>query len=622
MGCFKIFPPIGIARVGNSEQFYLAPEEPIATDNKKPHLLSLPIPLQLNGNKPTLPITESGSSFEENDFRDNDGKMCRQGVRFRIYYYAGDETEPQEVKIGEQINNKTVNKITWKVRIANKKASWYKFLTNNGEDGYAPNHPLRNGSEENETNRQNQLILAPDCQSLDTSTDTQNIKNFTVSDLENLYPTVDGFTVNNQTIESLGEIYLDTEGRLVFVGGYGRSGSINDPPQIKSYANNDDWFDDTSDGPVLAQVHLDGENPITVEYPAWVIVAPPAHAPQIPHMVTLYDTMFDTAVRHLNFNTKIYNDGYWDDKYKPSWQDQIKPILDRASLTTWVTAMPPKPHTFDYDKLANIDPKYNGLRQYFFSQMRPPNQKNTLKSKTTGYPMMPYLAGDDATTSSENSSKYLTLTDTQYFFLQQWANGKFDPGNSEEPKAPDTFTMASLEACVGGAFSPGIEMTWICRNPKLYQEPFRIKHKYPYNELDNKPLSLGLNWDQGFEPGDVTRYMAVPWQADFDVCTAQSLDRIVWWWPAQRPLFVYLKPDDIEGDTDENTDYPDETIKNKQVAWVGSSYDQNADDYLILGYLEMVEKWHKLGFVFDINQNSSVSNWDGPYFAEVQRPKD
>ncbi|MBC6417799.1 MAG: hypothetical protein GDA44_02885, partial [Prochloron sp. SP5CPC1] len=306
--------------------------------------------------------------------------------------------------------------------------------------------------------------------------------------------------------------------------------------------------------------------------------------------------------------------GLWKYDYQPNFQEEIQPILERASIFPWVTAMPPKPHTFDYNLLGNPSPEYNSLRQYFFSQIRPPNEKNTLKSKTTGYPMMPYLAGDDATGSSQKSSKYLTLTDTQYFLLQQWAKGNFDDSsilNKTLEDDPEDLTKASLENCVGGAFSPGIEMTWICRNPKIYSEPFRLKHKQ--NVGTN--LSLGMDLDEGLEPGDVTKFMALPWQADFNECSYQPLDRIVWWWPAQRPLFVYLEEDPsdigIRGQS-----APDETIKDRQVPWVGTDYDQNRPDYMIFADdVEMVEKWYQLGFVFDVGPKDNIDN----YYAEVAR---
>lgn len=600
MGIYKIFPAIGVARVGNSLQFYLAPET----------AGSLPTPLTIAGDGTVqLPIQEAGS-FSRDDFRDSDGKMRRQAVRFRIYHYESEsDTNPIEVKLGgPQIDGKNVTKIVWKVRVANKKASWYQFQTKNGEDGYAPNHPLRNSDVEGDDNRR-ALIIDPGSKTIDTDGGFEQTVLFDRAGGGTwpptpLYPEVSDISINDTTINQLGEMYLDTEGNLIFAGGFGRSGSKNDPPEMQDYANSDGWWDDTSDGTVSAEVFLDGISSGDVNSPAWVLVGPPGYAPQILNMVTLYDTMLDVAVRNMNYRPDIYEDGFWKYDYLPNFEQEIQPILVRASMFPWVTAIPPKPHTFDHNLLGNPDVQYNGLRQYFFSQIRPPNEKNTLKSKTTGYPMMPYLAGDDATGSSQKSSKYLSLTDTQYFLLQQWAEGKFDSTSNSTPDVAEQLTIGSLENCVGGAFSPGIEMTWICRNPKIYSEPFRIKHK-PMAAEDS--LSLGMNLDEGLEPGDATQFMALPWQADFNECAYQPLDRIVWWWPAQRPLFVYLE-DDLTR--------TDETIQDRQVPWVGTDYDQNRPDYMIFPEnVEMVEKWHQLGFVFDIGPKDDLDQ----YFAEVAR---
>ncbi len=63
MANYKIYPPIGIARVGNAtEDFYIGPEE-------------------YRG----LPTTPDGKPVTEKGFRDNQGRMCRQAARFRIY---------------------------------------------------------------------------------------------------------------------------------------------------------------------------------------------------------------------------------------------------------------------------------------------------------------------------------------------------------------------------------------------------------------------------------------------------------------------------------------------------------------------------------------------------------
>ena len=46
---------------------------------------------------------------------------------------------------------------------------------------------------------------------------------------------------------------------------------------------------------------------------------------------------------------------------------------------------------------------------------------------------------------------------------------------------------AALDNCVGAAFSPGIEVTWISRHAELFAAPLRIRAKRDVRP----PLSLG-----------------------------------------------------------------------------------------------------------------------------------
>jgi hypothetical protein len=98
--------------------------------------------------------------------------------------------------------------------------------------------------------------------------------------------------------------------------------------------------------------------------------------------------------------------------------------------------------------------------------------------------------------------------------------------------------------------------------------------------------------------------MALPWQADFNECSKQGIgERYVWWWPVQRPDYVFIeRGDDL-----------------RQVAWVGTDADQNAPDYLQFDDdIEMVTLWSKLGFVFNTGTDQK------PRFVEVARelPRD
>jgi len=88
-----------------------------------------------------------------------------------------------------------------------------------------------------------------------------------------------GQVVSNPRIETLGPLATDGNGRLLVLGGKGESGSVPGASAITSYANNDGWFDDVSDGPVTVYLALKGK-PVAV-VPAWVICPPPDFAPHL-----------------------------------------------------------------------------------------------------------------------------------------------------------------------------------------------------------------------------------------------------------------------------------------------------------------------------------------------------
>src|SRR5919108_277140 len=73
--------------------------------------------------------------------------------------------------------------------------------------------------------------------------------------------------------ETAGGLRTDDQGRLIVLGGHGRSGSERRTVRILDYANNDGWWDDTSDGPVTARLVLDDGTIVPVETGRWVLVA-------------------------------------------------------------------------------------------------------------------------------------------------------------------------------------------------------------------------------------------------------------------------------------------------------------------------------------------------------------
>src|ERR1700741_4131060 len=87
----EIYPPIGIARVGNSpDKYFFGPEIPDVREEDK------------------------------DNYRDEKGRIKRQAVCFRLF---GLNSKGQVVKE----LSATDGEITWTVHVANKKAAWYNF---------------------------------------------------------------------------------------------------------------------------------------------------------------------------------------------------------------------------------------------------------------------------------------------------------------------------------------------------------------------------------------------------------------------------------------------------------------------------------------------------------------
>src|SRR5262249_8488313 len=100
-------------------------------------------------------------------------------------------------------------------------------------------------------------------------------------------------------IQTLGELRSDAAGHLLVIGGMGQSGfdKAIGSETLTTFANNDGWFDDMSDGPVDAQLSINGAPQTVVG--AWVLVGPPDFAPAVRSYRSMYDTLVDVMVREM-----------------------------------------------------------------------------------------------------------------------------------------------------------------------------------------------------------------------------------------------------------------------------------------------------------------------------------
>ena len=307
---YKIFPSIGIGRVGGSlNNFFLCPEE-----------------LGSKG----IEIDSNGDESELQNYKDLSGLIKRQGVRFRVLEF--DETSGQY----KQISLDNV-KITWKVILKNIKASVVRPFSSPPQS--PPNLPLQLKSNHGD---------------LEISGEADDIsgKNSTPKEIKGSYKT---------TTVKLGDVLTDKIGNLIVLGGHGKSGSPTNAPiglqfnpqtgefektPQNNFYYNEDWFDDTCDGTINATIKINGESH-DVEG-AWIIIAPPDYAPQVKGVVTLHDIIEQACMDDLEVPDTFFN-------------RDIEPIITSFNNHQWV-------HKADYsidsslEELSQNTPENRSIR--------------------------------------------------------------------------------------------------------------------------------------------------------------------------------------------------------------------------------------------------------------------
>ena len=607
---YAIGPSVGVARLGNSpDQFYLEPET----------VGGLPLACDAQGNIQL----QSGKPVFVRQFKDSLGRLKRQGAYFRVFE-INDDNSSRELTL----NDPNVQSMTWTVHIANKKACWYNFSGLEGNLLYgeansytAKGVALRNPDVTTEDDRR-KLIIDPGPRTVSGRGQRVAIDKASSAGYE--FASWPLHVVYGDLITSLGDALTDDAGRLILLGGYGKSGGDT---SITSFAGANTWHDDISDGPVVCSVAF--KDNTVIELQAWCLVGSPRFAPQVDNVVTLDDTMFDTAVREMGARPDIYSSGAFNPSYAPNFHSDIRPILMRPGGYRWVanvlsmSSLSPPP--FDpQDRSAATQP----LRQAYLALFRVPSPENSIGPDANklftdnGFPMMPLNSGSNSVFNQEGLiDKFLTLTETQYFFLHQWAAGNFETKPPPKVDTVTALTEASAGNCVGGPFCPGIEVTWSTRNANIYSAPRQIRQRHPisyYNSHGLDPAEDETATPDGCEPGDLTKRMAIPWQADFFQCSVQYINftnpavnkdggiptpptYYAYWWPPQSPWQV------ITGDVGTDGQALAGTPAGFQVMFTRG----------INTFSQMIDYWHYMGFL--VNHNTAPFGEVFPYIVEQER---
>ena len=613
----RIYPAIGLARVGGSTKSFLSPEIP--------------------GIPP----------FDNDNYKEGNSLIKKQVQRFRIYAFNKNNQVIKEITEADA-------DIEWSVHLANTKASWYEFHNPLDNGVLAPGIPgaKRNPEVKGNKEREEQLVV-------DGGEITINGINTNSNGGDSKYQAQGIFQSTTKVL--LGELRTDEKGRLFVYPGDGKSVSPSGK-RITSFADNADWIDDWCDGPVKATVRLKNSRREIEADSAWVACTGPNFAPEIPPLVTLKD-----VIENLNVQ-----EGWESETQIVSFRKDIYPILRRLDLMKWVTQagllrsawadLGPLADPAYLRKLSSKNNKFYKLRQSIFSKIRQPinsEQSNPQNGSDGNSKQVPWMLGDGVN-YKDSPLFMLPITNLQAQKLKQWADGNFLEDYLEQEdeiiasfedipldQQPQALTDAVLESCSGGGFHPGVELTYNLRHATLYQKYYDSK-KEPYRiALGNRS---SLIQDLGPEltpkillttnlsrspigrqmPGDLTRWMGIPWQCDAFSCQSVDFEEdfpTATWWPALLPIDVlpeefYLRAIDTSLSVDERIMYSNQRVRwSRRIAGVGYHANQSYWD----GLENIITMWQRLGFVVrrppatedQSNQLNPVLT--GDFFVEVAR---
>lgn len=590
----RIYPAIGICRVGSSEQHFLAPEVP-------------------------------GLPPQTDDFKDGTRKLKKQAQRFRVYAF-----DDQNRVIGE-ITEGNGNNINWSCHLANTKGAWYGFNNPLDNGDLAPGLPgqKRNQYIVDDQDREDMLVIDGGRKTISGVSVNAHGKNRRFRFAGKFFGTED---------VGLGHLRTDDQGRLLVIPPDGKSASPTGRG-ITSFADNDGWHDDWCDGPVTAQVTI-GDQTFTAES-SWVACVGPNFAPEIPPITTMYDVVKDLNVK----------EGWETVSTTPSFIKDIYPTLRRTALMEWVTNAANRREGWvkNYvdlsepgiiEKLADPDSEFDSLRRQVLAMYRDPDKAHDELDPPAYIQQrlkIPYMTGDGINYSG-SPLQWFQFPKLQYERLVQWASGNFTPDWNENAISPITtveqiplqdqpaaLTEAALEPLSGGAFHPGVELTYYLRMGQMYArsrdanaEPFRLPHQdrsmfvQNLGRLMTTDVALngfthpnGTHTDSPIGPqmaGDLTRWMGLPWQCDAFSCQQVLMQEnypTATWWPALLPVDVLTEKDYEQLMNPSLTAEQRMKFFHTRRPWsrdvAGIGYHANASYWD--GITNMITLWERMGFV-------------------------
>lgn len=673
---FRIYPSIGIARLGNGKS------------KKKDVVFSPEIPWE--------------NLFDTDlEFLNEDGALKKQAQRFYIYRCDEDGNPVEQIKPEDY-------EIEWRVEVANKKPFWYDF--NNSLDlsvqtenqNLSPNFfydriapgisaSLRNPNvldeglrKEGAPNYRKELVNSPGAVSVREDRPKRKIRGMFPYPLKKgLKSHIAALMDTSSKRVDLGKIEYDKkDGTMIFYGADGTSASLNPSDLNTDFADNSNWYDDICDGRVTAHVkHKETGEEFELndaQSAAWIATAPPDYAPQIQPISTMYDlvcgTANDTYIPELSLVFPMFFRLYrmqWvnlGDFLSPSFKETIDKLTDEGKFK------------YIYSKGSNAKEheEAKAIRERIFELFRnpeynynnepiiPSKDKTDLVNRGSGTEKLklPYYPGDGINYPG-SPAQWFAIPPMIYEQLKRWRDGDFETPSGfdfkninemgafyreqfieaakDDRKRPLLMTRAVLETLYGGGFHPGVELTWPLRHSQMYAEnsktfDFVNEHNgYEYgfyglrevrvnaatqaeqDEIFYNDFGLLMtpedvresmsadhekHWLWKITPGDLTKWMGIPWQSDAGSCQAVFTDSqypVPAWWAANLPVdvlteesFAKIKDEKILPDTRIN-------IYANRLPWLQTTdtgfVGYHAEGGYMNGLISMVYQWKDIGMV-------------------------
>jgi len=694
----RVHPGIGMARLGNSgddsrqtpppaltegENFFIGPEAPgIVVD----------------------PGGSGGPGPNGGSYRDSQMDLKRQAQRFRIFAYDENDNVVAELT-GANTTQIDWRVHVQNMKAANF-AFQGAYLFDNTQMRN-PNIQGPGLGQTMAPEKRTDLIVDPGAQVISTMDTAEKRLTGTcfadgTSQLPDLLDFIGDVKSNNGWVDvtytqatgiELGRLQLDSDGHLLFIAGPGKSECVTSPkirlsnpsehhnppngiaitnapdgnnhaydPLVNQFAyfNVPGWWDDTCGGEIDVTVQLsdgtivstrDGVKAIgdtgtrNAARGGWVVTAPPKYAPDMYHVVSIKDRVFEAFPQA--------DPSLADGEGTEFWRD-IYPILSRAVNYGWVSAeaggVTPENRNLAHGPkqagnmlsdsnmaaFTNPAPSFNPVRTQIFRIMRQadvwsghsndtnyPTPQTPMQKLVAGFPRlidtlpadpppasapkpdmetaqrtargnkMPKLWGtagkplQNEQLGNDLPNQYLSLTANALAHMQNWSTGDFtnsQPGNFTPP-APKKLAEYSP------ADQP-LAMDCAAVEPTI-GGGFHPGIEFPYVICYRSYFDSAFRVKEGTAPGSVAAYMSSPWQGDYWSCNTA-------WWPVQRPdiVFKYHGPDNPRTYCEWFRGYDEEGA-------LLSSTD---------GYDQMVYAWPKLGMVLPsrdtagniVTQNGSI----------------